>query len=654
MGLIKCTPEAFARARVEAGRRALRNAGRIDANVTLREIYTELGHALSLTAEQRAQLIELEQAIENELIRGVPCAAEHLENARDETGRVVFLSDMYLCGEFIQAQLARCGFWKNGDYLYVSCEHEKSKASGTLFQELLHREKVAGPMICHFGNDHDRDIVPAKRAGLQVKHFLQGNLNRYEEILESHSWATEGLTSVMAGASRLARLGKSASNAREEALRDVAAGVVAPTLVGFVLWLLQRAQDYDIGRLYFVARDGQILCEIARRLASKLNISCDVRYIYGSRRAWLVPAITAIDDDQLSVLKDFCPVPSVRNLLSRINIHPEEIKGSLRSIELQDGDWSRNLTRDERDSLYRLIKEDANLHPLILQRAAEKRSLLFDYFKQEGLLDPIAWGIVDVGWAGRLQAGLDRILAPEGKASTRGFYFGLKKSGASITGFERQEAYFFDERFSSGFVRFFSRYPLVQILETFCSADHGQVAGFERREDLIVPVLAEKLNGKLRSWGLPTLQETVYSFTDNLLLDGGLVNIEADMRGATAEVLATFWSKPNTAEAKAFADFPCDFGFTDDPRPVRFAEGCGWQHVIRLFLTGKELDNRLIVWSAGSRAATPPHIQAALKIANLVLRARRRLLRPVKSVIALFGGIFKVLGRVEPSRRGAL
>jgi hypothetical protein len=562
---------------------------------------------------------------------------------------------MYLCGEFIQAQLARCGFWKNGDCLYVSCEHEKSKASGTLFQELLHREKVPGPMICHFGNDHDRDIVPAKRAGLQVKHFLQGNLNRYEEILESHAWATEGLTSVMAGASRLARLGRSASSVREEALRDVAAGVVAPTLVGFVLWLLQRAQHYGIERLYFIARDGQILCEIARRLASKLNISCDVRYIYGSRRAWLAPAITAIDDEQLSVLKDFCPVPSVRNLLSRINIHPEEIKGSLRSIGLGDGDWSRNLTRDERDALYGLIKQDASIHPLILQRAAEKRALLLDYFKQEGLLDPIPWGIVDVGWAGRLQAGLDRILASQGRTSARGFYFGLKKPATFNNNFERQEAYFLDERVGSGFIRPFSRHPqLMLLVEMFCSADHGQVLGFEKRADRIVPVLTEDLNDKLLSWGLKTLHDTVYSFTDHLLLDRSLVNIEADMRPATAEVLSTFWSKADVAEAQAFADFPCDFGFTDDPRPVRFVEGCGWKSVVKLFLTGRELDDRLVIWSAGSRAATPPHIQTALKIANLVLRARRRLLRPVKSVIALFGGIFKVLGRVEPSRRGAL
>ena len=102
-----------------------------------------------------------------------------------------------------------------------------------LFKELLRRQGVSSKAVSHCGNDYKSDVMAARRVGLTPQPFLEGNLNRFEKILASYSLATEGLSSVMAGASRLARLKISASFAEEEALRDVAAGVAAPILVGF-------------------------------------------------------------------------------------------------------------------------------------------------------------------------------------------------------------------------------------------------------------------------------------------------------------------------------------------------------------------------------------------------------------------------------------
>jgi len=58
MSLIPCTPEAFGRARTEAGRRAHKNALTLNSLPTLRQIYAELGTALRLTEEQRDHLLE--------------------------------------------------------------------------------------------------------------------------------------------------------------------------------------------------------------------------------------------------------------------------------------------------------------------------------------------------------------------------------------------------------------------------------------------------------------------------------------------------------------------------------------------------------------------------------------------------------------------
>jgi predicted HAD superfamily hydrolase len=635
LSLIPCTPEAFARARIDAQRRAARNAGGADSTVTLCHIYAELESMLGCTEAQCDQLIPLEYALEEELIRPVPGARQRIQAARARGQRVVFVSDMYLPAAFIQKQVAQHGLWGDGDSCYVSCEYAKSKATGALFREVLRREGIASTRVTHCGNDPRGDVRAAERIGLRVTPFLDANPNRYEQILESHAWATEGLSSVMAGASRRARLTVAATSAKHAALRDIAASVIAPTLVGYVLWILRRAQQLGVQRLYFMSRDGQILLEIARRLVRQLPLSCELRYLYGSRRSWLLPAITSINEEQLSFLQSFSPSPTVRHLLSRLDIAPEDISDSLLSIGLAENSWSRHLCQSECQSLYRVLQEDKRLHQLILQRAAARRALMIRYLRQEGLPDLAAWAMVDVGWVGRLQNALGRILDSEAGTPPVGFYFGLRSNPPVTPSFGQQEAYFFNERRGVGFIDLLPRQGVPILLEVFCAGDHGQVIGFEKKGEEVCPILKEDLNPQLLDCGLPLIRETIYCFIENLLLDASLINVEADMRAATAEVLRTFWLRPAVMEARAFADFPCEIGFADDTSPVRLAACYRWKHVVPPLWPVPKLQHRLPMWPAGAYALTAPHVQVALKMSTLASRACRRLLRPVKRTIRI-------------------
>ena len=343
--LISCTPEAFADARIKAEHRT---HGHVGEKCSLEQIYIELAIALRLTDEQREKMMHLECVLESKLIRPILIAKDLIQAARDQGKRVVFVSDMYLPAEFIQEQLVLHSFWVKGDQLYVSHEYGKSKATGQLFQEMISRQGILPTQVSHCGNDLRIDVQGAKKVGLKAHHFNEGNLNRYEQILESYSCATEGLSSVLAEASRLVRLQVPVSSSKEAALRDVAAGVVAPTLVGYVLWVLQQAQMMGLKRLYFVSRDGQILLEIARRLVSKLNVSCELRYIYGSRLAWNLSAVASLDQEQASqMLKrsswilDSTSAISIRDFFARVCIPPEEISDRLAAVGFKEEDWSR-------------------------------------------------------------------------------------------------------------------------------------------------------------------------------------------------------------------------------------------------------------------------------------------------------------------------
>ncbi|MUG96401.1 hypothetical protein F7734_30270 [Scytonema sp. UIC 10036] len=626
--LINCTPEAFAYARISAEQRAYGNVGE---RCSLYQIYIELAAALRLSDEQREKIMHLECVLESQLIRPVPIARDLIQAARAQGKRVVFVSDMYLPAEFIKEQLVRHSFWVEGDELYVSYEYGKSKATGQLFQELISRHGILPAQVSHCGNDLRIDVQGAKKVGLKAQHFDEGNLNRYEKILESYSWATEGLSSAFAGASRLARLQIPVSSSKEAALRDVAAGVIAPTLVGFVLWVLYQARRMGLKRLYFVSRDGQILLEIARRLIDKLNLSCELRYIYGSRVAWNMPAVASLDREQAfqmlkrsSWILDGTSDVSIRDFFARVSIAPEEISEILAAVGFQAKDWSRILNPLEQQALHPVL-ENSKVIELIFQKAHQKREVLMKYLEQEELLDSSAKGLVDVGWFGSSYDSLRALVNANGATLDVGLFFGLRGNSQDDRD-ESKIGYFFDQRKHIGLSSALPNFGIVP-LEMFCSADHGTVVSFTDEGEQVRPVFKEERNQSIVDWGLPLVRKAVYCFTENLLLDPSLINPWADVREASANVLQSFWLNPSHIEAQAWGDFPWEKGHSD--RTDSLAQPYNWADVVKSFLIVRLVDNAG-VWFEGSVARSPSSIpsviQRFLRYRSLLARLKSKFL----------------------------
>jgi len=627
-GFVEANPEAFARARIRAEAMALRNAGEL---YTLARIYDELGAALRLTPLQRDELMDLEMALEVELLRPVPGGLAGVLTAREQGKRVVFVSDTYLPAAFVQEQLDRHGFWQHGDACYVSCASGKTKRAGALFQEVLEQEELASTSVRHVGNDLQSDVRSAKRAGMRTEHVAEGNLNRYEQLLASHCWSTVALSAAMSGASRLARLSTRVQDARQAALRDVAAGVVAPTLVGFVLWVLQQARQRSLDRLYFVARDGQILRDIAHRLIEKLHLSCEIRYIYGSRQAWNLPALAAMEEDELarslngpSWIWDSTHDLSAQSVLARANIHPEELSDQLESARLTEDRWNQAMNPDEHRALRRVFQEEA-VRDLLIRKAETKRTMLLGYLAQEGLLEPCAFGLVDLAGYGTLHDSLAAVLRATGREPPVGLYFGLLNGSNDLRHGDRT-AYLYDERSCQGFTGTYRDWGVIP-LEVFCAADHGTLVGYEMENGRIQPVLTEAHNGAVTAWGLPTIRETVDTFVDHLLLEPTMLYPWADMRYATADLLTSFWRHPSRAEAEAWSAFPWEDGQGHATQRMPLAEGYRWRHVVRSLVKARVARHHRASWFAGSAALSTPAIRFAMKsleLAERIARDRRR------------------------------
>jgi predicted HAD superfamily hydrolase len=267
--LIDFSPEAFMRMRRSAQERIHHNARW--GEFTLRQVYAELGGNLGLDEESIARWVEEEYRLEAELLRGVPGIHTLVEEMRGRGHRIVYLSDMYLEAAFLREQLRLHGFFQQGDQCLVSCELGHPKRTGGAFRVMAELNGVEVSQIIHHGNSAEFDIRGGRRAGVRTRALFGANPTRFERALEGKVFDTEGLSAVMAGAARLTRLSGTGGSREEAVVRDIVAGVVAPALVGYVIWVLRRAEKLGLRRLHFVGDEGEVLLELARRLAPRLG-----------------------------------------------------------------------------------------------------------------------------------------------------------------------------------------------------------------------------------------------------------------------------------------------------------------------------------------------------------------------------------------------
>jgi FMN phosphatase YigB (HAD superfamily) len=558
--LLTCSPESFARARALAEARAFRHAGGLDSSVSLSDIYAEVGFALRVSESCWRRWLGYELQMESEILQVVPEAQHRIERYRSQGLEIIFISDMYLDSHFLRGELTRRHLCQPGDRIYVSCEYQKSKHEQTLYQVVLREEKAAPSDLIHCGNHPWADVEVPKKLGIRVSAFPQGNLNRYEKILESGLWETEGLSSMMAGASRLTRLSVITQTEREAVLRDIAAGVASPLLAHFTLWILNRAKALGLKRLYFLARDGQIILAIAQKLIKKIDLDCELHYLYGSRQAWLLPSVTTLDEEHLSYifLEDWLDVDflSPRVILARFCLTPEAVRESLLGIHLTEAAWDRNLTPAERKQLRQHILQDPHLKSAILAQAEQKRQVMVQYLKQQGVTQG-DFGLVDLGTGATLHYALSSVLETIGVAPPKSFYLSLRQS-VPESRFGLPEPYLNDGRFNLGFFKFPG---IVTLLEAVCSADHGSVISYRQVGRKIEPVLKEERNQAVLDWGYTGVREAILDFAENLFVNEKYLDFGSDMRSTLELLQSEFWYRITPAEAKVWGRFPMEDGW---------------------------------------------------------------------------------------------
>ncbi len=325
----------------------------------------------------------------------------------------------------------------------------------------------------------------------------------------------------------------------------VAHGLVAPVIVMYTSWIIDRAEKMGIKRLYFLARDGYLMRDIGEKICSERNNGIVCSYFYCSRYALRMAAYGFFDDSAYEKLFLGAFKLSACGMLLRADFSPEERQRVYNDIGFTD-DENRILGRGEFSAFTDKVRQSEVFKSIVKEKSDRAYSLMTEYIKQEEMDRQNKIGIIDLGWTGSLQLTLQRILSSMGINSPLvGFYMGMIDKPPAKEN-SQYNSWLFTEKDNCIKSRF-----AHNLIECLCSAPHGMTMGFKKAEQGIVPVLADKENDERY---INIIRQKALDFVaDNK------TEYKEYFKKATLKILLYFMYKPdkNTATSLGVYSF-CD------------------------------------------------------------------------------------------------
>ena len=272
----------------------------------------------------------------------------------------------------------------------------------------------------------------------------------------------------------------------EPAAQDALICGIFPALSCFVEWILERAGAEGKQRVYFLARDGYLMYRMAKQLCARRGLPVECRYLYGSRYAWRVPQYHR---DWEGCVDKLCLGGLRVNFLvmmQRAGLITEE------ALDIAAGYWpelsGEALWAAVREEIpyIRLggwkdrLREDRGLRAAVEEKSRKAFTAAAGYLKQEGLTDPVPYGLADSGWVGSIQQTLEALLKCAGDADRRlsGYYYGLYSLPAGADPSAYQTWYFSPRRGLREKVYFNNC-----LFECVFSSPEGSCIGYETAPD---------------------------------------------------------------------------------------------------------------------------------------------------------------------------
>jgi hypothetical protein len=331
-----------------------------------------------------------------------------------------------------------------------------------------------------------------------------------------------------------------------------------PLYLGFGGWLKARVLADRPERLFFLSRDGHVVERLWRKLVRD-GEGPPASYLYGSRRAFKVPALTRLDEPALAFLCGGTSRLTVAQYLARAGLDPRLLAPAITSAGLELDTVVGERERPRLRALFLAAERE------LLEVAARERSLLSRYLAHVGLDGPARVAVVDLGWHGTLQRALGDVLAASGSRTVvDGYYLATFAEARAHASMQRMAGFVCE--FGEPERNLQTLRACVELFELGFVAPHGGVDGYRDHDGAVEPILApHDLLDQDRDRAL-ALQAGALAFVDHELARG----VKALAPEQALAPMARLLGHPTVEEARALGDL-CHaegFGPAVERRPI--------------------------------------------------------------------------------------
>jgi predicted HAD superfamily hydrolase len=349
------------------------------------------------------ETVEYELNIEKRLIELMPGAIDTLTKLKDANKTVIATSDMYLAKEQICEILSMLGILPLIDNFYLSSEILLNKGTGRLFQFILENNNYKD--MIHIGDNFYSDYISPLNTGLNAYYYFD-----YKEYLRKRK-----ISHLFDGEMQYTspkRILKFAELWYKEKTYYYSQGIkiLGPLYLLFVLGVMEKIQELNIEKVFFVARDGYIPMKIYNLLKCNLCRFHDLpasRYIYLSRKSTILPSI--IDrfgprELDLGLLKH--NQKGISPILETYGLDSNKYEDIFKKQDIDAHNtpiWSkydkkRVLNAFQSNEFKKIVNPQIQL----------EAKLLYNYLESIDFLGRKKIALVDVGWGGSIIDNLDR------------------------------------------------------------------------------------------------------------------------------------------------------------------------------------------------------------------------------------------------------
>lgn len=477
----------------------LQENGKGKDDVTLKQIYAGMAMCGCMGEKETETLYRLECETELENTLPVEQNIQKVKTYLKKGEQVILISDMYLETEVVSMMLKKADPLLEELPLYVSSAYQMAKWSGRLYSVAAQKEKVAYTEWEHFGDNQKSDIDVPQRLGIIVHKLEAEPLMECEKYLLEQERENVSLQ-LQVGAARYAR-----ARSSFKTIAKIGSSFGGEILLPYVLWILGQCRERQIERLYFVARDGYLLKRMADIIIEYNDLDIQTKYIYGSRRAWRIPAMACEKYEwNLTELIRWSHIEKIQTVADLAKIFELPVDEFIKYLpSYYHENRTHRLNSYELKLLIVQLQQDNSFKEYFRLFHRQRRERARKYLRENIDVSGSNFAFVEIGGSGLTQDYLSILLQGEVHTKIRTFYFKIDRVVNS--------------KWCDFYVFMPSHFRTGRLIEMVCRAPHEQTIDYEEGKLGMQPIFEGNETKALLAHGFDEFEKGLTGFVKTFL-----------------------------------------------------------------------------------------------------------------------------------------